>query len=173
MSVVELFAKAGDALLEFGGHHASGGFSVSHEHVHALPERLVQAAAALEMRPKEKRSDADADISLGEISTTLINDLARLAPFGMGNPKPLFRVRSARITFARQFGKEMNHTEVTVVCPESGVSHRAFQFFKTPMDFSLPPSPGTLIDMLATLEKDSFRGPDRLALRIADIIHPR
>jgi single-stranded-DNA-specific exonuclease len=173
ISVVELFAKAGDCLLEFGGHHASGGFSVSREAVHALPERLVAAATEIESAPKENNHETDADISLGEISTVLVSDLARLAPFGMGNPKPLFRVRSARITFARQFGKEMNHTEVTVVCGESGVQHRAFQFFKTPMDFTVAPSPGTLIDMLATVERDAFRGPDRLALRISDIVHPR
>lgn len=174
ISVVELFAKAGDALIEFGGHHASGGFSVSREHVHTLPERLAQAAEELEVRERSGNGgNADADLFLREVSTTLLNEIARLAPFGMGNPKPLFRVRSARITFARQFGKEMNHTEVTVVCSESGVSHRAFQFFKTPMDFSLAPSPGTVADLLATLERDSFRGPDRLALRIADIVSPR
>lgn len=174
VSVVELFAKAGDALLEFGGHHASGGFSVSREMVHTLPERLVQAALELNTQPKEKKiSAADAELSLREVSTTLLRELAQLAPFGMGNPKPLFRVRNTRITFARQFGKEMNHTEVTVACPESGVTHRAFQFFKTPMDFTRAPEPGSMVDLYATLEKDTFRGPDRLALRIADIVEPR
>jgi len=173
ISVVELFAKAGDALIEFGGHHASGGFSVSRDAVHTLPERLVQAAAELNAVPREKTQRIDADVLLRDVSTRLLDDVARLAPFGIGNPKPVFRVRSARITFARQFGKEMNHTEVTVVCSESGVQHRAFQFFKTPMDFSVAPSPGTVADLLATLERDSFRGPDRLALRIADIVLPR
>ncbi len=173
ISVVELFAKAGDALIEFGGHHASGGFSVSREAVHTLPERLEQAASELEAKPKEKSHDADAELLLREVSTVLLNDLSRLAPFGIGNKKPLFRVRSARVTFARQFGKEMNHTEVTLVCPESGMQQRAFQYFRTPMDFTVAPSPGTLVDMLATLERDTFRGPDRLALRIADIVHPR
>lgn len=175
ISIVELFAKVGDALIEFGGHHASGGFSVSREKVHTLPSRLEAAAAELQVAHDAGRDStvADAEISLRDISATLVNDLARFAPFGVGNPKPLFRVREARITFARQFGKEMNHTEVTVVCPESGVSHRAFQFFKTPMDFTLAPSPGTAADLLATLERDSFRGPDRLALRLVDILQAR
>ena len=168
-----MFAKAGDALIEFGGHHASGGFSVSREAVHTLPERLTEAAAELEARPKARSHDADAELLLREVSTTLLNDLSRLAPFGMGNPKPLFRVRSARITFARQFGKEMNHTEVTLVCPESGMQQRAFQYFRTPMDFTVAPSPGTLVDMLATIERDTFRGPERLALRVVDILSPR
>lgn len=174
LSVVELFAKAGDALIEFGGHHASGGFSVSHDAVHTLHERLAQAALELAESTKEIAIvQSDADIALREVSADLLHELSAMAPFGMGNPKPLFRVRSARITFARQFGKDMNHTEVTLVCPETGARQRAFQFFRTPMDFSVAPEPGSLVDMLATVERDTFRGPDRLALRIADIVHPR
>jgi len=176
LSVVELFTAAKDSFEEFGGHHASGGFSVSHEAVHTLPEALTQAMAALSVestREPEVEKEPDAELTLSEISTPFFRDLSRLAPFGMGNPKPVFRVRKAVITFARQFGKEMNHTEVTLVCSESGATCRAFQFFRTPMDFTLAPSPGTRVDMLATLERDSFRGPDRLALRIADILLPR
>jgi len=171
ISVVELFAKAGDALIEFGGHHASGGFSVSHEAVHTLPERLAAAANELVAAPEVPTALSDLDISLYQVSSSLLQEIAALAPFGKGNPKPLLRVRSARITFARQFGKEMNHTEVTLVCPETGARQRAFQFFRTPMDFSVAPEPGKEVDMLATLERDSFRGPDRIALRIVDIMH--
>ena len=174
LSVVELFTKASDALIEFGGHHASGGFSVSHEAIHTLLERLNDAAEALSSEAREVAvPQPDAEIGLREISTAFFRDFSRLAPFGIGNPKPLFRVRLTRITFARQFGKDMNHTEVTIVCPETGIQQRAFQFFKTPMDFTVAPSPGTLVDMLATLERDTFKGPDRLALRIADILTPR
>lgn len=174
LSVVELFAKAGDALIEFGGHHASGGFSVSHDAVHTLQESLAAAAVELEARRKEvTEAQSDIDIPLRDISAELFREFSAMAPFGMGNPKPIFRVRSARITFARQFGKDMNHTEVTLVCPETGMRQRAFQFFRTPMDFTVAPSPGTLVDMVATLERDSFRGPDRLALRINDIVQPR
>lgn len=173
ISVVELFSKAGNALIEFGGHHASGGFSVSHEAVHTLQETLSRAAAEMDVAPEEKISDPDAELLLKEVSFALLTDLSRLAPFGIGNPKPVFRVRNTRITFARQFGKDMNHTEVKLVCSESGVQYRGFQFFRTPMDFSLAPSPGTIADILGTLERDTFRGPDALALRIADIVLPR
>jgi single-stranded-DNA-specific exonuclease len=173
LSVVEVFTNAADAFVEFGGHRASGGFSVSHEHVHTLSERLKEAAARCAIGTALEERDSDADIRLGDISTTFLRDLSRLAPFGIGNPKPVFRVKSARITFARQFGKEMNHTEVTVVCSETGVQHRAFQFFKIPTDFTVPPSPGASADLLATVERDSFRGPDRLALRLVDVLHAR
>lgn len=173
VSVVELFTRARVSFEEFGGHHASGGFSVSHESVHTLPEVLAREAEALQSGPSPIRSEPDAELSLKQVSTALLKELSQMAPFGIGNPKPLFRVRKTRITFAKQFGKDMNHTEVMLVCPESGAQCRAFQFFKTPLDFSVAPSPDTLVDVLATIERDTFRGPDRLALRLADIVAPR
>ncbi len=176
VSVVELFTRAHLSLEEYGGHHASGGFSVSHESVHTLHESLSRAVAELTSQTCKNTSLTcipDAELSLAQVTTALLKELSQMAPFGIGNPKPLFRVRKARITFARQFGKDMNHTEVILVCPETSAQVRAFQFFKTPMDFTLAPSPGTLADVLATLERDTFRGPDRLALRLSDIVLPR
>lgn len=173
VSVVELFSAAGDALEEFGGHHASGGFSVSHAAVHALQERLADAFSSLPAAPAREEKMPDAEIRLSQVSTTLLQNLSRLAPFGIGNAKPLFRVRRTVITSARRFGKEMNHTEVMLVCSETGAQCRAFQFFRAPSDFTLEPLADRSADLLATVEKDTFRGPDRLALRIADILLPR
>lgn len=174
-SVVEVFNEAKEHLIEFGGHHASGGFSVSRDALHTLPEVLFNAATscASQTCTSATPNDEYVDILLGEVSPIFLQELERLAPFGIGNPKPVFRVRETRITFARQFGKEMNHTEVTLVCPRSGVSRRGFQFFKTPTDFSLPPSPGASADVLATIERDTFRGAGALALRLHDILTPR
>lgn len=173
VSVVELFSRASASLEEYGGHHASGGFSVSHESVHTLHESLVRAMEELNTPvQEEKAKETDANLSLRQVNETLLRELAHMAPFGIGNPKPLFRVRNTRITFARQFGKDMNHTEVTLVCPDTGAQCRAFQFFKTPLDFTVAPSPGALTDVLATLERDTFRGRGALALRLADIVAP-
>lgn len=174
VSVVELFAAAGDALEEFGGHHASGGFSVSHESVHTLQERLAEAFENLSSKAKEREEkQPDAEILLSEVSNTLLRDFSRLAPFGMGNPKPLFRVRRTRITSAKRFGKEMNHTEVMLVCSETGARCRAFQFFRSPTDFTVEPTADMAADVLATLERDTFKGPNSLALRITDIVPVR
>lgn len=172
-SVVEVCAQTKDVFIEFGGHHASGGFSVSRESVHTLGEALTAAAVAIAPKMVSESAEHDAEILVADVSTSLMKDLEQLAPFGMGNPKPLFRVRETRVTFARQFGKNMNHTEVTLVCPRSGASRRAFQFFKTPTDFSQPPSPGISVDVLATIERDTFRGQGALALRLRDILSSR
>jgi len=170
ISVVELFGKAADSFEEYGGHHASGGFTVTVEAVHALPDVLKQIAS--QMAPPEAREEqiVDAVISLREVSTALLKDISRLAPFGMGNAKPIFRIPRVRIVSVRRFGKEGNHTEVSLVCSETGITHRAFQFFRAPERFSVLPVPDMETDILATIERDTFRGPDKLALRLVDII---
>lgn len=172
ISVVELFQAARDSLVEFGGHAASGGFSVSHEAVHGLPEALTQAAQQLNDAPVQKPElSPDMEVSLHEVTSELLRELSALAPFGMGNPKPLFRVRNTRITYARQFGKEQNHIEITLVS-EGGQVCRAFQYFVSPFDFTVAPAAGTAADILATIERDTYRG-DRVVLRLSDIVAPR
>ena len=168
ISIVELFARSG-AFEEYGGHRASGGFTVSMEAIHTLPEVLRHVAAQLETVPQVETS-SDAIVSLREISLTLLKDISTLAPFGIGNGKPIFRIPRVRIISVRRFGKEGNHTEVSLVCSETGVTHRTFQFFKSPEHFTVMPLPDMEADVLATLERDTFKGPYALALRLVDIL---
>ena len=171
ISIVELFTSAKDSFEEFGGHAFSGGFSVSHERVHDLAETLSRAAA--EIPAKDSEIDADKDvhdarITLPEITWSLFADVSRLAPFGAENRKPVFLVTGVRVHSVRTFGKEKNHIEVTLASDRGAM--RAFDFFKTPENFSHVPLEGTEVRVLATLERDSFRGPAKLALRLVDIL---
>ncbi|MEK7156697.1 MAG: single-stranded-DNA-specific exonuclease RecJ [Patescibacteria group bacterium] len=168
VSLVDLFRNAGDVFEESGGHAASGGFTVSHEHVHRLPEALARAVEALPLRPDIAVPEHDVSVTLPDISGVLFKEVSRLAPFGVGNPKPLFLFCNTTIVGVKRFGKENNHVEVMLECRESGVSARAFEFFKSPADFSLEPAPGQFANLLATIERDSYRGG--LALRIVDIV---
>jgi single-stranded-DNA-specific exonuclease len=172
ISLVELFATAGDAFEHAGGHERSGGFSVSHERVHTLPETLRDAAAKLEGREgdlsRAESREHDARITLPEISRRLFAEVSQLAPFGVGNPKPMFLVADSSITAVNRFGREKNHIELLLAHETSGISARAFDFFRSPEDFSHTPVTGMSANVLATIERDTFRGG--LALRIIDLL---
>ena len=168
VSLVDLFRNAGDVFEESGGHAASGGFTVSHEHVHRLPEALARAMETLPPRSDAVALEHDLLLTLPDMSAALFKEVSRMAPFGVGNPKPLFLLSNTTIVGVKRFGKENNHVEVMLECRESGVSARAFEFFKSPADFSLEPAPGQFANLLATIERDSYRGG--LALRIVDIV---
>lgn len=169
LSIVDLFVEAKDSFIEFGGHAASGGFSVSHEKIHTLQADLAAAAARLTRKEKEiAEHNYDALVTLREVAWPLFKDVSQLAPFGMENPKPVFRITGLRIAGTKQFGKEKNHFEVSLVCATSGATARAFDFFRKPEEFShLPVVDGDAV-ILATLERDTYRGG--LALRLVDVL---
>lgn len=170
VSVVELFTNAPGAVIEFGGHAASGGFSVSHEGVHTLHEELARAAAGIEpgASPERDTAKSDAHASLSEVSATLLREVSCLAPFGIGNPKPVFLIKDTNISAVRRFGREHNHIELILTCARTGASARAFDFFKSPESFTGVPEEGRVMNLLATIERDSFRGG--LALRLVDVL---
>jgi len=169
ISVVDLFSNAREALVEFGGHHASGGFTVSHENVHTLHD--VFANAILNITQNIGIVGAlghDAHISLSEFTEPFFEEVSRLAPFGIGNPKPVFLFSSLIVSSVRRFGREGNHVEVVVSCEHTGITTRAFDFFRSHDDFTHVPGEGSSARVLATLERDTFRGG--LALRLVDVL---
>jgi single-stranded-DNA-specific exonuclease len=173
VSLTDLFQNAPDSFLQFGGHAQAGGFTVSSERVHTLPDDLIRAHEKA-TADKTIRTIAemmhDAILPLSTVSSSLFKELSLLSPFGMGNPKPVFHIPEARITAVRSFGKEKNHVEVMLECAHTGRTVRSFEFFKHPEQFTHVPAPGTSANVLATLERDSFRGSSAIALRLVDLL---
>jgi len=170
VNVVEMFSHSGDALEEYGGHKHAGGFSVTHENVHKLSEVFNQSADRQDNGGEKLAEGNDTILQLGRVSWDTFQDISKLAPFGVGNTKPLFRFSAVTIEDVRVFGKDKNHTEVILGDTKVG-GVRAFQFFITPDSFSYPPTPGSKGDVLATLERDTFKGRRAVALRVVDVLN--
>jgi single-stranded-DNA-specific exonuclease len=75
----------------WGGHRAAAGLSIPEENVEAFAEAFAaQAAAALGDDDLEPVTTIDAVVARGaDLSLDLCAELARLAPFGLGNPAPV------------------------------------------------------------------------------------
>lgn len=167
VSVVDVFTHAKASFEEFGGHAASGGFTLVADQVHTLHDALSTAMSAVADDRIARDTSHDALIVLEEVSSTLLADISRLAPFGIGNKKPVFLVKGARTVSFKRFGKEKNHVEIQLES-EKGKRARAFDFFRSPEDFTHALAEGAPAQLLATIERDNFRGG--LALRLVDIL---
>ncbi len=167
-NLAELFAAAGvrEALEESGGHANAGGFSVLNEMVHTLPE-IFNAAAAQLPRAAIPPVTTDFEVPIEMVSWESYQALSKFAPFGLGNPKPLMRIRDVLLRDVRLFGKDQGHTEFIFDAPQGHV--RGFQFFRTPDQFSRPPSPGIRCHVIGTIERDTFRGARSVALRVTNV----
>ena len=169
-SIVRLMEGACASFLTFGGHHASGGFSVSHENIHTLPEALISAQSTLNTNGELPREvlQADAEITLSDITEELIQSLESLSPFGIGNPKPLFTIREVSPQDVVIFGKTQNHTKLKLTSGRD--RYDAICFFKLPTEFSVTPEKEKMCTLLAHIERSYFMGRLETRIRIVDIV---
>jgi single-stranded-DNA-specific exonuclease len=165
VSVVDMMAGASDAFEHFGGHHASGGFAVKEEKVHELMKRLEESHETL------KRKGVPPEVVVLERSLPLretkhaMRDLAKMSPFGVGNPKPLFLFEGVRAARVKMFGKQGDHLDVSFEQDNEFVS--GISFFHSPEGFNKPIMPGEKMDVVGHIELD-WRGSPRI--RIVDVI---
>lgn len=171
VSVVALMEAAGDVFEGFGGHRASGGFSVQEEMIFSLEERLCEAFLTL---PKPE-GDAIAECADGELKTTdatheILNKLLCLAPFGMGNEKPLFVFRDVGLTKVSWFGKGEEHLKLSITTDGfenlEGISFYAKRQLGQTTKTLVP---GKHISVLASLERDQFTKGRPVRLRLVAV----
>ncbi len=164
-NVVELMHAAGDVFDHCGGHAASGGFALTEERAHELPGALNKAYDALKSQgAATKEIVVDRELDLSELPHAL-RHLDRLAPFGIGNAKPLFIFPNATVGSIKMFGKQKNHLQVSLADDFNRVDGIAF--FSTPESFQKQPTTGARVDAVGHIERD-WRGQPRV--RIVDIL---
>ena len=175
VSVVDIMHKTKiGTLLQYGGHFASGGFAVSNEAVHHLDDHLNSAFDLLVREDVKIEPDyIDMEIPLEMVNWSTYGQLEKLAPFGVGNAKPLFIFKDIKIAGIKEFGKEKNHLELSFK-KENNQSINAMGFFMTVDQFKNKDDKaikiGDIINLIATMEKSMFRGRTELRLRIVDIL---
>ncbi len=158
-------------LIDRGGHEFSGGFSISDESIHFLESALVDAHAKVEKKEKSTaNSDIDSVLDIEDVNREVFQAIDRLAPFGVGNPRPLFKFENVEISKVEQFGKGREHMKLIFHNSETGDAVTAMGFFMNPNTFKHADiQNGARITLAATFEQSHFRGRSELRLRIVNI----
>jgi len=80
-----------DLLEKFGGHSQACGISIKKENIDIFKEAFEgKVMKTLKDKVTEKELLVDFPLSLGSINEKLVKNLEVLAPFGIGNPTPIF-----------------------------------------------------------------------------------
>lgn len=142
--------------LRFGGHSRAVGLAVDPAR---FPEfrREYQAYLALHYAADDtKRFYYDYEIRIPDITLKLAREIETLAPFGEGNPAPVFRIGHASVGGVRQIGRNGAHLDITL--SEGGDSVRTVAFQSGDQyDAYRAASYG---DFLIRLQINSFRGSE-------------
>jgi single-stranded-DNA-specific exonuclease len=109
-------------LVRFGGHRAAAGLELRAEDLDAFRSAFAAYAAEV-LGPNDLRRTERIDAMVGgaALGLDLAEEIAQLAPFGMGNPGVRLLVPSARVSDVRTMGKANQHARFSL---HSG-AHRA------------------------------------------------
>lgn len=175
VNLVELMSFVSEGVfLDFGGHRESGGFSVTHESIHTLDDALHDAYTRIPKRDaaETETNNVDAELLLSDVHWDTYREIAKLAPFGIGNPKPVFLFNKVQIAQVHQFGRDKGHLKLLfkdMNDPERVMPVSAIGFFMKHDQFVRPLSPGETVNLVASFECSYFRTVPELRLRIVDI----
>jgi single-stranded-DNA-specific exonuclease len=153
-----------DQLVRYGGHSAAAGVELQRGSVAAFAAGLdAHAAGALSPEDLIERERVDAVVDGAQLGMDLAEELARLAPFGRGNPAVSLMVAGAVLRDVRPMGAG-KHARFTV--ESDGVHARAVAFGN---DGKLGVAEGETVDATFVLEVNEWNGVSepRLVLRHA------
>lgn len=153
----------------YGGHEQAGGFVAHREMVDLLDETLNAGYVSAMQTKTEEPVWVDAILDVHDVHTRTYQTIRSLAPFGVGNPEPLFMIQNVLIKQINMFGKTQEH--LRLVCHrERGGDIEAIAFYTKPDRLSRAVSPGDRRTIIAKLEQQQWGGRNTVRLRLLDVI---
>ena len=167
-NLAEAFTACADLLLRYGGHAQAGGFAIAAANIPQLERRLTALAGerldAVDLQPV---LDIDAVIPLAALTPDLQAWLNRLEPFGVGNPQPRFLTRNLPVSAIRTMGDRGQHLRFQV--RQGRHSYTVLAFNRAEEWMPHLSAPDAAIDLVYSLNADTWQGVKRLNLLAADL----
>ena len=154
-------------LLErFGGHKAAAGLALPRDRIREF-RLAVNACADRTLGPDDlrPRQRIDDDLGFRELTASIAAQVVALAPFGAGNPKPVFAASGVEIVDGPRRLKERH---LKMALRQDGRVMRALAW-RGVERFGFLEAHRTPVDLAYSLEQNEFGGETYLELVVADI----
>lgn len=150
-----------------GGHPMAAGFTIETAKITSLQKALEEKAETLITEDLLVRTlNIDCELPLDFLDKSIYNAIQQLAPFGMGNPEPVFTAQGVIVKNLRTIGKEGNHLKL-VLTQENNDAFDAIAFGMGELGTQL--KPGDKINVAYTLDENTWNGETKLQLKVKDI----
>lgn len=93
-SLIEALHSTADLFITYGGHEQACGMTVKAEHLVKLSAALDNWAGSRQAQIAARGREEIYEIDIEDINLKLVDELARLEPFGRGNNEPLFKTKA-------------------------------------------------------------------------------
>lgn len=161
--IIAALNKCSSYLSRYGGHAAAAGFTMPTKDLPQLEKELSDLAAkqlaGVELRP---HLNIDAEVKLNNLGGDVYSTIQMLAPFGHGNPVPMFLSQGVEVIERRTMGNGNNHLRMRVKQEGTVWDGVAFRLANHQEEFA------PKIDIVYNLEVDTWNGRNQLRLNILD-----
>ena len=162
-NIIAALNKFSSYLSRYGGHAAAAGFTMPTNNLPQLEKELSALAAeqlaGVELRP---HLNIDAEVKLNELGGDVYPTTQLLAPFGHGNPVPMFLSRGVEVIEWRTMGNTNDHLRMRLKQGGSVWDCVAFRLSNHHEEFA------PRIDIVYNLEVDNWNGRNKLRLNVLD-----
>lgn len=141
-----------DLLMRYGGHEQAAGVTLASANYKAFCERLQAAVARSEESCFLPTQEYDAQMPLEACTLERLDQIEQLAPFGCGNPAPLFLGKALHVEERRAVGTQGSHLKLTL--RQGGRMMSGIAFGMGEKACGLPES----VDAVFRLTRNTFRG---------------
>ncbi len=152
-----------DLLSRYGGHPGAGGFSLPADHVELFRKAVQRYAKEAHPTMPVLTLEADRLLMPQEITMENITSLSVLAPFGEGNPTPVFALCHAVMQGIQPLSGGA-HSKLKITY--GGMAMELLLFRTKPEDVTL--KNGDICDFLVNIEVGSFQGRPQLSVIVKD-----
>lgn len=168
--VLAAVRQCAELLLGFGGHQHAAGLSLKPENIEAFQEAFDQAVEKVSVGMEDPPLLIEGECAIEELADiqTLL-ELERLAPFGPGNPEPVFKLKAQILERRILKGRHLKLNLAPVGAPEKPVHLEAIWFHaaeQTGLVDHLTRSQSS--EWVGVPELNRFRGKITPTLRVRD-----
>ena len=161
--IIAALAECRDMLLRFGGHPMAAGCALFNKDLPQFQQRLLDMAArqlaAAELYPS---LTVEAEVPLSAINGEVLKFVEKLAPFGTGNPLPVFLSRRVQVLDCSTVGNGSQHLRLKL--RQGGVVWRAIVFGMGRFLAEIAPE----VDIAYKLSVDRWGGQEMVELSVLD-----
>jgi single-stranded-DNA-specific exonuclease len=161
----EVLSECSGVLKNYGGHSRAAGLTLPKNRLFDFKKRINDIARA-RILPQDLIPvvEIDMEISISSLTKKLVLELDRLGPFGLGNPKPVFCSRNARI---RSIPKSIGRDGIKMWITDGKITAEAIGLR---IADHLPSDPlNQEIDLAYTCSLNTYKGISSIQLQLKDI----
>lgn len=165
VNIVELIRSVPEFLKEAGGHPMAAGFSIETKNLDGFKIALFKKAEEMvSSKLFNKELLIDLELDLKYLSLDLLQEIDKLAPFGMGNPQPVFMTKNVSVLRTNRVGKDNAHMQLLL--EKDGVIFKGI-LFRADVDLHLEQN--QIVDIAYIVDINEWNGKKSMELRVRDI----